>query len=150
MPLQHGGLVIEVPDGWADRSSLLFVAPREPSTLPSAVKVEEPTESLSVRFESVDPETTAMSLLEDEHARFVATVGIEPEVVEDAAFVCPLGAGRQRIQKIALGGAPLRQICVAVVVGKVAVLATATAGEARFARVKPQLERALAGLRCAR
>ena len=145
MEIRYGALVIDVPADWSDQSSLLFVAPASANDLPSTVKVEEPVETLSLRIVPHDDQT-AQQMLDREEEKLLA-VAAKPEVVEDAPFTCPLGNGWQRVHKVKIAGAPLRQICVVVVVGRLAVLATATSGEARFARVRPQLEHALASLK---
>ena len=144
MELRHGGFVVDVPEGWQDQSALLLVAP-PPSATP--MKIDEPTETLAIRFVAVGANDTAISLLEGEQARLEAALESKVIVVDDAPFTCALGVGWHRTHKVSIAGVPLRQLCVAIVVGDVAVLATATAGETRFAKARPLLERALAGMR---
>ncbi|HEY4220582.1 MAG TPA: hypothetical protein VGO62_04550 [Myxococcota bacterium] len=142
MQVRHGGLVLDVPSDWLDQSSLLFVAPRAASTLPSAVKVSSPVESLAVRTVVVDAGVSARALLDADNAA-LASVDASADLVSEGA----LGAGYQRVHRVTLLGHPLRQVSFALVVGELAVLATATCAEARYASVKAELEAMLVAIR---
>jgi hypothetical protein len=148
MEIVHGGLVIDVPAGWTDASSLLFVAPRV-HDLPTKNAVDAPTETLSIRFAFAREEDSARSLLDGELASLRA-VDKNARVLDEGEHASDLGAGWRQTLAVTIGGAPLRQIAVCIIAGPVAVLATATAGEARFALARPTLEAALTKLRRAR
>jgi hypothetical protein len=148
MEIVHGGLVIDVPGGWTDASSLLFVAPRT-HDLPTKNAVDAPTETISVRFAFAGAADSARSILANELASLRA-IDANARVVDEGEHRCDLGAGWRQTLAVTIAGAPLRQLAVCVVTGPVAVLATATAGEARFALARPTLEASLAKLRRAR
>ncbi len=146
--VRHGGLAIDIPDGWADQSTLLFVAPRlEPN--PRALHTElRPTETVSVRFvlgENLD----AKELLA---AQIDAMKVTDPDfaVVASGAFSSGLGAGWQQTQRITVGGVALKQLATATVIGPVAVLATATSSEARFPLVESALLATLSSMKAVR
>jgi hypothetical protein len=148
MEIVHGGLVIDVPAGWTDASSLLFVAPRM-HDMPTKNAVDAPTETLSIRFAFAREGDSARAILDAELTSLRA-IDAKARVLDEGEHACDLGAGWRQTLGVTIGGAPLRQIAVCVVAGPVAVLATATAGEARFALARPTLEGALTNLRRAR
>ncbi len=145
MEVQHGGLIIDVPEGWSDQSTLLFVAPRDSQTAATVAKVAVPTVAVAVRFRGSDG-LDAVAVLAEELSGVRAA---DPDAVELEAgpFSCPLGAGAFRVVRLRVSQAPLVQITAAVVLGPVCVLATASAAEARFSRVRDELLRVLQSMR---
>lgn len=149
MDVRHGGLIIDVPEGWADQSTLLFVAPPEAVSAPTANRSVQATEVVSVRFAFGDEGTDARAALHKEAAAMAAG-DAQFSVLTEGTFTCGLGAGWRVIQRVSIGGVALRQISCAVVVGAVTVIATATAADARFDKQQAQLERVLASMRADR
>ncbi len=145
MEVRHGGLVIDVPEGWSDQSTLLFVAPRDEATAATVAKVAVPTEAVAVRFRMSEDKDAAAVLAEE----FTGVRAADPdaEEIESGPFSCPLGAGAYRVARVRVGHAPLVQLTAAVVLGPVCVLATASAAEARFPRVREDLLRTLRSMR---
>lgn len=144
--LRHGGLVVDVPAGWTDQSTLLLVAPPAPA-LPTVRAVSEPVESVTIRFIAAAGRSAA-DVLRDEVAGLARTQAAAT-VVEEGAFACGLGPGARLEATVDLDGLVLRQLLAAVVAGDLVVLAVATAAEARLPRVRQQLESVLASLRAA-
>jgi hypothetical protein len=147
MELRHGGLVIDLPEGWSDQSTLLFVAPPPAlvGAVPAANAVAQPTEAVSLRF-AVAGGREARALLEEQTAALRRT---DPalSLVEEGPFSAPFGRGWRVVQRLSLGGIALRQIAVACLRGEVALLATAVAGDAAFARAEETLLGILGSLR---
>ncbi|OGQ11135.1 MAG: hypothetical protein A2138_20930 [Deltaproteobacteria bacterium RBG_16_71_12] len=139
-------MIVDVPEGWADQSTLLFVAPPELGPAPSANRTVRATEAVSVRFALGEPD--ARRPLQQESAALAAA---DPQValLSEGEFTCGLGAGWQVVQRVTVGGIALRQLSCAVTVGAVTVVATATAADARFDKQRALLERVLASMRSA-
>ncbi|MBI1946853.1 MAG: hypothetical protein HYS27_14250 [Deltaproteobacteria bacterium] len=142
--MRHGGLLLDVPEGWADQSTLLFVAPPEVGAAPTANRSVQATEAIAVRF--AVGETDARQVVQAESAALTAA---DPQatLLSEGAFSCGLGSGWQVVQRLTVGGVVLRQLSCAVTVGAVTVVATATAADARFDKQRAQLERVLASMR---
>jgi hypothetical protein len=146
--VRHGGFSIDVPAGWADQSTLLFVAPREAGDARVLQPQLRPTETVSVRF-VLGPEGDAAALLA---AQIDAMKVTDPEfaVLSSGPFASGLGAGWQQQQRVTVGGVALVQIATATVLGPVAVLATATAAEARLPHVQAALLGVLSSMKAVR
>lgn len=156
--VRHGGFAIDVPDGWSDQSTLLFVAPRlasDPRSLHGEVK---PTETISVRFVlgagageagAGALELDAAGLLASQVEALKVT---DPDftVLATGPFTSGLGEGWQQTQRITVGGVALLQLATATVIGPIAILATATAAEAKFANVEAQLTSVLSSMKAVR
>ena len=147
MEIQHGGPVVDVPEGWADQSTLLFVAPPQSHAAPTVSKVAAPTEAIAIRFR-VSNQQDAAALLGEEAAGLRST---DPELalVEEGPFRSGLGVGAFVIHRLQVAQTPLLQMSTATVLGPICILATASAAEARFPRVRAELERALSSMRFA-
>ncbi len=145
MEIQHGGLLIDLPHSWSDQSSLLFVAPREEESLPTTAAVQRPTEAVAVGFVLAESRD-ARAILTEQTAQLAAA---EPtlEVVAEGPFSCGLGPGWSQTQKLTVGETAVRQLSVACLIGHLAVVATASAAEARFKRCEEQLSSILKSLR---
>ena len=129
MKLQHGRLTVDVPPGWADQSTLLFVGPA-PDVARTTTRVTQPSEAVAITFAGAGDDD-ARAMLGQESAR-LKKVDPELTVVEEGAFACGLGNGWSTVQRYRLGSTMLRQISVCVVHGPVAVLASASAADAAF------------------
>lgn len=145
MKVRHGNLGLEVPDSWSDQSTLLFVAPLpEAPALPMLRAQDEPTEAVSVAFRRAQGKS-AQALLE-EQAQALSTMDEGFVVLSSGPFSSGLGPGWKITQRVLMGGAALRQISAAFVLGPVAVIATAAASDARFERVEVALTQVLRSL----
>jgi hypothetical protein len=143
MRLVHGGLALDLPEGWSDQSTLLFTAPVDDVPMPTAKRTARPTESLAVTFglaqrRAGGADDDADAVVREEVERLKAA---DPalELVEVRPFVGGLGKGSLAVVKLTLAEIALRQLTVAVVVGPVVVCATASCVEAVFARREPAL-----------
>ena len=134
MKVRHGGFQIDIPSGWSDQSTLLFVGPRDRSS--------GPAEAVAVTF--AGPTENAREILEQQAARLESS---DPsfERIEDAPFECALGRGHQFVQALELGGEKV-QIAVAVPVNDATIIATATCARARYDVVKEELMRILSSM----
>ena len=65
MEIRHGGLVLDIPETWMDRSTLLFIRPPEKPSLPTATAIAPTTEAVSINF-VLRPDGKAEAVL-DEH-----------------------------------------------------------------------------------
>ena len=135
MQMRHAGLVFDLPDGWRDESALLFVGPSRAPQLPTTTPVQRPGEALAVRFRSHEGKSTEALLEEDLHAARAFDTAIDVVAVE--SFSCGLGAGKVQERALQLAGQPVLQLVACVVVGPVAVTATASYGASdKDARVR--------------
>lgn len=127
--MRHGRLTIDLPEGWSDRSTLLFVGP--PPTLPTAAKRTLPQPSITmtmVKTKGEQPIDEARALLDDELAGLGAMdVGLEVLKVED--FRTAMGDGVLSTHRLTLDGVRLVQLHAVVVVGQLAVRAAASSSE---------------------
>jgi hypothetical protein len=149
MEVRHGGLILDVPEGWADQSTLLFVAPPDvqAQSAPTANKSVQATEVVSVRFMFGQHDEARAALKGETEA--MAAADAQFAVISEGPFTCGLGEGWRIVQRVHVGGIALRQISCAVVVGAVTVLASATAGDARFEKMQAQLDQVLTSMRSA-
>ena len=142
--LRHGGVVVDLPDDWADRSTLLFVGPTPPSPTLQKQRVAQP--SVSMTF--VRASKSAREILEDELEGLRAmSLGFALASVEP--FTCAFGDGVISRHRLELDGVSLVQLHAVAVRQTVAVRAVASAGELDFARLEPVLRSVLASLRTA-
>lgn len=127
--MRHGRLAIDVPNGWTDRSTLLYVGP--PPALPTTAQRELPGPSITmttVRVKGEQPTAEARAILDDELAGLRAMdVGLEVLRVED--FTTAMGDGVLSTHRLALDGVRLLQLHAVVVVGQIAVRAAASSSE---------------------
>ncbi len=145
MQLRHGGLTIEVPDDWEDRSTLLFVAPRDTAELPTVAAVQRPTEAVAIAFVRVKSGETAEDVMRSQ-AEQARALNPEFEVSDAGPIDSALGSGWCQTQSLTVFDMPVRQLSAAFVVGPVAVVATASAAESRFARCSEMLSSVLRSL----
>ncbi len=148
MKLQHGGFSIELPDDWSDMSTLMFVGPPEAPALPTVSPVQGPAESVTVSFVVVDDEDARTVLRQQ--AKALETTDPSFRVLDEGPFTCGLGEGHRFRQTIEADGVEVHQLCVACVLGPVAVVATASATAERFDRCAPKLEGILESMRAGR
>jgi hypothetical protein len=142
MKVRHGGFAIDIPSGWSDQSTLLFVGPRDRTTLPATHKVSPPAEAVAVTF--AGPSEDARALLE-EQAEMLRAADADFEVLEEGPFECELGHGHRFVQKLDAGGTKI-QIAVAVPAHGATVIATATCAQERYGKVQEQLLRVLGSM----
>jgi hypothetical protein len=142
MRIRHGGLSIDVPDDWSDQSTLLFVsAPRSTSTAGSAPGREASRESVAIRFllgEGKDPRAILSRQLEE-----LSTTYPGVTVVNEGRFVCGLGEGWSKTLSVPMGAIVIRQIVVCCVMGRVAIVASASMGDESRHDAEPRLRRLL-------
>ena len=147
MEVRHGAIVIDVPNEWEDRSTLLFVAPQPQSNLPTANEVHDSTEAVSVRF--VMGSDSAEDYLAAQAAE-LAELRTGHELQAQGTFACGLDGAWHHVRRVEVAGQRLRQLAVAAPLGPMLVVATAAAGDARFDFVREQLTAILSSLRLAR
>jgi len=135
--LHHGALVVDLPNGWSDRSTLLFVAPPETQNLPTTAHVQEPTEAIAVHFSH----TSAQSAQQVLHEQSEQLRQVDPNyrLVSEGPFSCGLGEGWRYTQELKVGEQYVSQLSVACLLKTLAIVATASAPSARFARNQAQL-----------
>jgi hypothetical protein len=143
-PIQHAGLALDVPAGWTDQSTLLFVAP-VPAPVDVAQPRAAPVEAIAVRFAAAGGRTAEDCL--DEQLGSARLTDPKARVLGVSDFHCGLGAGRLGEQTLEIAGERLCQLIACVVVGPVAIVASASCGEANFPRQREHLLQALASLR---
>lgn len=115
MEMRHGGLVMDLPEGWSDRSTLLFTGPRT---------TDAPGPAMSVHFligEGKDPRGVLI-------AEFEKRAEVDPtaKVLEEGAFRSRLGEGWCLQQESTADDLHIRQISVCFALGPVCILAHAT------------------------
>lgn len=121
MQMRHGGLVFDLPEGWSDRSTLLFTGPRSG---------EEPGPAMSLHFligEGTEPRAILIS-------EFEKRVEVDPsaKVLEEGTFASRLGEGWCLHQSSTVDDATIRQVSVCFVLGPICILAHATCDASRW------------------
>lgn len=144
MKLQHGRLSIDVPPGWSDQSTLLLVAPPDETSAPTASSVHHATEAVAVHF-IIAGDDDARALLGQDIER-LQKLDAELVLVEQGPFTCGLGEGWSTVQRYRLGGSVIKQISVCVLVGPVAVMASASTTDGGFDKKAPALWNVLRSL----
>ncbi|MDP2339998.1 MAG: hypothetical protein Q8O67_03485 [Deltaproteobacteria bacterium] len=137
MRLVHGGLALDLPEGWSDQSTLLFTAPVDDVPLPTAKRTTRPTESLAVTFGLAGSDDADAVVREEVEKLRAADPALE--LVEVRPFTGGLGTGSLAVVRLSLAEIALRQLTVAVVVGPVVIRATVSCVEGAFARREPAL-----------
>jgi hypothetical protein len=134
--LRHGGIDVDVPDGWSDQSNLVFVAPGESP------------ETISIRFTAVE----GKSARELAHAEIAALSRLESHVqlTSEGAFMTGLGEAYRVEIRVLLESVPMTQVVYAVIIEPLAVIATATAMTDSFEATREKVEKTIASLRPAR
>lgn len=127
-----------------DQSTLLFVAPPTRETLPTAAKVREQAEAVSINFVT-DPSGDPRKILA-EQARELEQLDAGLRVLDEGPFTCGLGEGWSYVQRLTLQSVPVRQLVVACSVGPLTVVATAAAPDSRFEGARERLAAVLASL----
>lgn len=146
--IRHGGLEVDLPGDWEDRSSLLFVAPASDASLPVGNKVEASREAITIDFTFGDGRDAKVIL--EERAAGLRKIDPGFEVIEQGPFECGFGEAWCYEQRLTLGEVRVRQLAVVCCVGPVAISATAAASEERFGAVRPRLEAVLRSLRASK
>lgn len=145
--IRHGGLEVDLPGDWEDRSSLLFVAPSADS-LPEGHKQDPAREAVTIDFtfgEGRDPR-----LILEERAEGLRKIDPGFEVIERGPFECGFGRAFCYEQRLTLGEVRVRQLAVVCCTGPVVISATAAASDDRFDLVRPRLETVLRSLRASK
>lgn len=143
--VRHGGFAIDVPDGWSDQSTLLFVGPLEPTSATSLESTRALPETIAIRFSMVGADDPRQLLIAQ--ADQLADIDPDFEVTDEGSFDCPLGDGFQYTHRLSLDGVTMRQITVACAVGAVVIVATASAADERFDKKKAELIAILSSMR---
>jgi hypothetical protein len=143
--IQHAALAIDIPDEWRDQSTLLFVAPPPPPTDYADSKPKVPGQAIAVRFVEAAGRS-ASDYLKEQHVVAVAT-DPNARLINEAEFRCGLGPGRIMEQELTLAGHRLCQFSACVIIGPIAVLATASCGAGAPAVERTKLVERLASLR---
>ncbi len=118
MEMRHGGLVMDLPEGWSDRSTLLFTGPRT---------ADAPGPAMSIHFllgEGTDPRAILIQEFEKR-----SEVDPTAKVLEEGAFKSRLGDGWCLQQHSTADDLAIRQISVCFSLGPVSILAHATCDE---------------------
>ncbi len=143
--IQHAALAIDIPDEWKDQSTLLFVAPPPAPADYADARPKVPGQAIAVRF--VDAAgRSASDYLKEQHAAAVATDPAS-RLVNESEFRCGLGSGRIMEQELTLAGYRLCQYSACVILGPIAVLATASCGAGASADERAKLVERLKSLR---
>ena len=132
MQMRHGGLVLDLPEGWSDRSTLLFTGPREK---------DRPGPAMSVHFligEGKDPRGVLIQEFEKR-----AEVDPDAKVLEEGEFTSRLGQGWCLQQVSTLDDDAIRQVSVCFAIGPVCILAHATCDATQWDTEGPVLMQAL-------
>jgi hypothetical protein len=142
--VQHASLALDVPAGWTDQSTLLFVAPAAElnGVVPGRAA---PGEAIAVRFAAATGRSAGECL--QEQLRAVQLSDPKARLASESDFQCGLGAGRLAELELELAGERLSQLVACVVVGPVAVVASASCGSAAFPQQRAQLLSVLSSLR---
>lgn len=128
MRMRHGGLGIDIPEGWADQSTLLFVAPLREQRLPTARQPGASTEAISINFMQAGAKDAAA--LTADHIAQLSSIDPERSPVGIAEpFETGLGMGALQRVRLTISGVVVRQLVVAVVVAGIAVVAQAACPE---------------------
>jgi hypothetical protein len=143
-PVQHASLALDLPDGWTDQSTLLFVAPPPESTDVVPGKAL-PGEAIAVRFAAAAGRSAAECL--QQQLRSAQQADPNARLISESDFHCRLGAGRLAEQELELAGERLSQLVACVVVGPVAVVASASCGSGAFSQQRARLLAVLTSLR---
>jgi hypothetical protein len=141
--ISHGGLSVDVPAGFTDRSTLLFVGPPR-AALPTAHAVKRPAAAVSVTFSrlSRNEEARAVELaggapvgdLDRARARVEAEAralqgAVDVKPLHAGPFESGLGVGWRAEVTLVVEGTTLREILYAVARGPLVVCAAASLPE---------------------
>lgn len=136
--VRHGGLTVDIPEGWSDRSTLLFVGPSPlAAALPTTQPVSQVAEAVAISF--VPTEGKELTELLADQSTPLRAAAEHFEVLEEGDLQSGLGQGRIATQQLSVGSDRLRQLTAVFSVGEVSVVATATTGEAGFDVAKGRL-----------
>lgn len=142
MELRHGKVRLELPDGWLDQSTLLFVQPRaQVETVPAPAV----TSNLSVRF-AFGAGLSARELIEAEMSK-LELVQPSLERIASGPFESPLGAGWHEHVRASLLDVAVEQLAVAWVVGDLGIIACCSCGARELKQERPRLEAMLRAIR---
>lgn len=144
VPLHHGGLVLDVPAGWSDQSTLLVVAPPPPAA-PTANASAAVAETVSIRFVGLDGRDAATIVRDEVQALQQMAASVTAGDVSD--FVCGLGKGARLDARLGLNGLEIAQVAIAVVLAETAVVGVGVCTAARAEQVQPTLVAMLRSLR---
>ena len=137
MLTRHANIAVDIPAGWRDESTILFVAPPAASTLPTTASVTAPGEAVALRF-ALARGRTADALL-SEQVDLARAADAELVTGESAAFNCQLGHGRLVELQMKIANQTIIQLLACVVTGPLAVMATASTGSIGFSAARPRL-----------
>ena len=144
--IQHGAVAIDVPKGWTDESTLLFVAPSTPlPTVNDAIRAGGSVLVTFRRAEGKAPLDEAKAILDGNLAGLRGNDAALVEL-ERGELDTGLGKGATSLHRITLANVPIRQLELVVVVGRTAVCAVASCGEDEWTMRAPELRGTLASL----
>lgn len=148
--IQHGRFAIAVPEGWADTSTMTFVAPVEEGLAAPLSPRRAPqfqsnvNVTLEVLPEGIDGPAAFLAALGDS----LRSVGAE---VIDVAPPAPFSVGDREgalvERKVVLEGQPVRQLTAAAFVGQHVIVASAATSESEIDRERPVLQAILGQVR---
>ena len=144
MKIRHGALQIDLPEDWSDQSSLLFVAPRDKHPARTAHPTQQTTEAVALNF--VDAQGQDAQTILRQQSETLGAADPSFRVLAEEPFACRLGEGWLVTQTLTAADVTLRQLCLAVVIGRIVILATAACSDARFARNEAELRSILQSL----
>ncbi len=144
---QHGPVALDLPDDWADQSTLMFVAPPPAAHVPTQASVEQPTESVRIEF-THNPFDSAETYIATQLEELGRADPSFAEAISSGPFECPLGTGWHVVCQVDVDDILLRQIIVGVELGpNVLLFAVGTASQDRFGSQEAALRTILESIR---
>ncbi len=144
---QHGQVALDLPDDWADQSTLMFIAPPPAADVPTQANVEQPTESVRIEF-THNPFDSAETYIATQLEELGRADPSFAEALSSGPFKCPLGDGWHVVCQVNVDEVLLRQIIVGVELGpNVLLFAVATASQDRFESQEAALRSILESMR---
>jgi hypothetical protein len=149
--VQHGKLTLDVPRGWVDNSSIVYVAP--PATGLGASLSGRPapsyrsnvTVSVEQRPDALATPREFLGSLGDALRR----AGLEVSDLSTTPFVMSDRKGALATRRVRLDGQLVRQWTAVVYLGPNVIVATASTTESEAAKDEPELLRLLGSVRVA-
>jgi len=129
--IRHGRLRMEIPAGWADRSSLVFVSPPkdEPTVPLAAKKAGQYYNNVNINFEpKPDDVNTTTDYLASVN-KSLREAGMEFQDIETTPLTMGGNPGHCVERRLKLGDVWVRQITAVAFFGELMVIATASTAE---------------------
>lgn len=151
MSVQHGNITLDVPRGWVDSSSIVYVAP--PATGLGASLTGRPAPSyrstITVSVEQRPGELVTPHAFLGSLGDALRTAGVEVSDLSIEPFVMGDREGSLATRRVRLDGQLVRQWTAVVYIGPNVVVATASTTESEAAEHAPELLRLLSSVRVA-